>query len=288
MYDTTALWSVEKTAEGVVINTPAATAFDLEADVKLLPAELFGTLGPKLVEANGDTCCGAWLLQMLDHSQQVGLARAYTASNICLDVFVRAGQALVRAAEGPSLSQRSPQHELNNRINNILVNAELIRMLATTQKNKQIEAAAQRIVEECAQTAKLQQPQSTAAVGRVGVVLPALLAAPTDAAKLTLSVCGADVVPTALLQRISHFLNRLVCGSGKALNCCFGTAASEQPTALQLELDWPDAAPIVTAEFARQWRECAHNPAALAGIEPSIKAYQALFNNAKLTMEFHW
>ncbi len=288
MHDTTTHWSVKKTAEGVVINTPVATAFNLEEDVKLLPAKLFGTLGPTLLDANGETCCGAWLLQMLDGGQQVGLARAYTASNTCLDVFVRAGHVLVRAAEGLSLSQRSPQHELNNRINNILVNAELIRMLATTQKNKQIEAAAQRIVEECAQTAGLRQPQSTASFERVSVVLPALLAAPTGAANLTLSVSGADVVPTALLQRVSHFLNRLACGSGKALNCCFGTTASEQLTLLQLELDWPDAAAIVTAEIERQWRECEHNPAALAGFEPSVQAYQAFFNNTKLTMEFHW
>ncbi len=41
------------------------------------------------------------------------------------------------------------EHALNNRFNNIKINAELVLLLATRDNNKRIKAVAQIIIEEC-------------------------------------------------------------------------------------------------------------------------------------------
>ena len=45
--------------------------------------------------------------------------------------------------------QNTLEHALNNRFNNIKMNAELVRLLAARDNNKRIEAIAQIIIEEC-------------------------------------------------------------------------------------------------------------------------------------------
>lgn len=282
---------VTRSDAGVTINAAAALALELDKTTQPVPLQTFATLGPVLGSEDGELRCGAWLLQLIDRAGDAVLGRAVADSRLYIDAFASHSQARVRVTERPPSGQFS-RHDLNNWMNNIKVNAELIRILAAAQQSGKIEAAAQRILNECSRTTAAAQGRrdtdiepSAQSYPTTDALQTLLWASASADEELTLQVWGTDTLPTALLLQISHFLNRLARAANVRLQCRPLALQPEPAVDLWLALDTPGARNTLACELEREWQVRESNPAALANLDRSIKSYRVTADGSRLVLE---
>lgn len=284
-WSTVADWQVVRADNGLVFDALGLNLLGLSPGHNPPNAVSLASAGPRVSLPSGDMPCGQWIESCFHaDAHDAALVRCASDNDALLDAAFANGTLSISSSPLIKQSQQL-RHDFANRINNIHVNAQLIRLWGRQRDDNPLQDASQRILDECGEALQFAKSALSAIEAEqiprceVATTLHSLLFR-TEATQppLTVAVRHSNQMPFNTVVHTAHFLNSLAQQTSRALDCSMeplNAGNGDDDCTATLELTIVD--PLIESAGAelvqRQWHNRANEPLAMPNMDQNSTRY---------------
>lgn len=246
-------FKISRIGSSYELDEASATYLGHASGGRLSRSEL-ALLGPMIDENNESQPLGDWLCSLLDGSG-VRLCRADTDDEI-IDAGIIDGNASVRCS-ARNLHLKSYRHQINNHLNNISLNAELLRLNAARYGDKALDNTAKQIVAACREAAQYQndpgETRNTDPQYPAISVIRSLVEGSAEQA-IELRIRCREQLPLATCSHVANFLLGAAQASGVGLHVSAHGLPNDDAD-LSIDANWPGDLSLLEDFCNAEWAQ---------------------------------